>query len=79
MFDIDSETPVRLTVVDDQVALERFNIYLDVDILLGQTSRHDSSLILGESQCGKDADECVRKGFSTGSFDIPSGKSYSPS
>jgi hypothetical protein len=73
MITIDSEYPLRITVIDDRRALEKFTVYLDNE-LLGQTAPHGPGVTINESDCGQDAHDCIMQGFSIGYCDIPSGK-----
>jgi hypothetical protein len=73
MITIDFEYPLRITVIDDRRALEKFTVYLDNE-LLGQTAPHGAGVTINESDRGQDAHECIMQGFSIGYWDIPSGK-----
>ncbi|KAJ6180909.1 hypothetical protein N7519_011370 [Penicillium mononematosum] len=67
------DSPTILTITGDQHVYEQFTVYL-VNTLLGKTSDIPSSLSLGEDDCGKDANECMKKGWSHGTFKIPEGQ-----
>lgn len=61
-----------LTVTDDENKAEHFEIKLDGE-LLGETEEKGFDRW---QHCGKDADACIAKGWSHGSFPVPKGKFF---
>ena len=62
-----------LTVTDDENKAEHFEVKLD-GRLLGETREEGFDR---SKHCGKDADACMKKGWSHGFFSVPKGNSHS--
>ncbi|KAL3440491.1 hypothetical protein BJX65DRAFT_314733 [Aspergillus insuetus] len=72
-FTTSFDYPTILTVTGDRTLFEQFTIYLGLEVL-GKTLDISSSPNWGQVDCGTDANECQKKGFSQGSFNIPPGE-----
>ncbi|KAG8528932.1 uncharacterized protein KY384_006621 [Bacidia gigantensis] len=65
------ETDTILTLTDDLYQAEHFKVTMDEEVI-GET--HENGWKNDKIYCGKNADECMAKGWSHGSFLIPKGK-----
>lgn len=67
---IDYPYDTLLTVTDDEYQAEHWTIKLD-GAKIGES--HEEGFMNNKLYCGKDADGCIAKGFSHGTFMIPKG------
>jgi hypothetical protein len=68
------DVPSIFWITDDEMLGEQFTISIDF-VDQGKTTPPDPARI-GTVACGKDAQDCIERGWSSGRFIVPEGQLY---